>query len=271
MTAERTRQLAYSELMDKMLDENHRRKKAAKINAVLQHFLGRQDLEGLTAIDLGCSAGYISDELRQRGAHVVGVDIDVPGLRGAHQRFGSDILFACADGEAMPFADRSVDIVVFNHIYEHVVDPDAIMSEIRRVLKEDGAAYFGFGSRLGIIEPHYRLPFLSWLPPRLADRYVAASGRADSYYERYRTRRGLKKMCAGLNVWDYTYSVLTDADRFEADDMVPTRLRNAPVALWKAISPVMPTFVWIGTPGARQPAGEAPAVPPRRIVSSVDS
>ena len=267
MATPRDKQLAYSELMAKMLDEGHRRKKAAKIIAVLRHFLGRDDLDGLVAVDLGCSAGYISDELRNAGARVVGLDIDVPGLKGAHERYGKEILFTCADGEAMPFADRSVDVVVFNHIYEHVVDADAIMSEIRRVLKDDGVAYFGFGSRLGIIEPHYRLPFLSWLPPKLADKYVAASGRADHYYERFRTRRGLMKMCAGLNVWDYTYPVLSDAERYQADDMVPPRLRNAPPALWKSLAPIIPTFIWVGTPDERRPAGPEGKLAPRRIVS----
>lgn len=266
---ERGKQLAYSELMAKMLDEGHRRKKAAKIVAVLTDFLGRDDLEGLVAVDLGCSAGYISDELRSAGAGVIGLDIDVPGLTGAHGRFGNEVLFTCADGEAMPLADKSVDVVVFNQIYEHVVDPDAIMAEIRRVLKDDGVAYFGFGSRLGIIEPHYRLPFLSWLPPRLADRYVAASGRADHYYERFRTRRGLMRMCSGLNIWDYTYPVLADASRFEADDMVPARLRNAPLGFWKALAPIIPTFVWVGTPGDRKPAGDPGRVAPRQIVSRV--
>ena len=55
---------------------------------------------------------------------------------------------------------------------------------MHRVLADNGVLYLGLGNRLGIIEPHYKLPFLSYLPPSLADRYVRASGRADHYYER---------------------------------------------------------------------------------------
>ena len=66
--------------------------------------------------------------------------------------------------------------MVLNHIYEHVVDPDAVLREIRRVLAPDGVVYLGLANRLGVVEPHYRLPFLSWLPHGpLADRYVRAS------------------------------------------------------------------------------------------------
>jgi 2-polyprenyl-3-methyl-5-hydroxy-6-metoxy-1,4-benzoquinol methylase len=56
------------------------------------------DLTGLRVLDLGCSTGFISDELYRAGATVTGVDIDEPGLARA-----------------------------FTHIYEHVVDPDAVL------------------------------------------------------------------------------------------------------------------------------------------------
>jgi ubiquinone/menaquinone biosynthesis C-methylase UbiE len=172
-------QLAYSELMDKMLDEDHRRQKARKISQVLLHFLGRTDFTDLVVVDVGCSAGYIADSIAEQGGRTLGIDIDVPGLAKAHARFGEQVGFLCANGEQLPFPDGSVDVVVFNHIYEHVVDPVAVLRDITRVLKPNGAVYLGLGNRLGIMEPHYRLPFLSYLPPALADRYIAlkAAGR----------------------------------------------------------------------------------------------
>ena len=75
-------------------------------------------------------------------------------------------------------ADGSVDVCVFNHIYEHVVDPDAVMAELHRVLADERVLYLGLGNRLGVMEPHYRLPFLSYLPRPMADRYMRVTGRA---------------------------------------------------------------------------------------------
>lgn len=265
MTADRARQLAYSEVQSKMLVEHERRAKGAKIITVLAHFLGRADLAGLTTLDLGCSTGFISHELHRAGAVVTGVDIDEPGLDRARRRFGGEIPFVCADGERLPWGDASVDVVVFNHIYEHVLDPAAVLAEIRRVLRPDGVVYLGLGNRLGILEPHYKLPFLSWLPAGLADRYVAATGRAGHYHERFRTRSGLRALCRGLRVWDYTYTVLAEPFRFAADDLVPAWLAAAPPALWTVLSPVVPTFVWVGTPGGAVPLGPAARVPPRRV------
>jgi ubiquinone/menaquinone biosynthesis C-methylase UbiE len=117
----RTAQLAYSEQMAAMRDEAGRRRKAAKILAVLRHVLGRDEatgLAGLTVADIGCSQGFIADELAGAGAAcTLGVDIDVPGLAVAQSRFGGRVGFVCAAGEALPLPDASVDVAVFNHIY----------------------------------------------------------------------------------------------------------------------------------------------------------
>ena len=264
---ERGQQLAYSELQSAMHDEVGRRKKAAKIVKVLNHFLGRSELAGLTALDIGCSTGFVADALQRAGAKVTGLDIDDPGLARARERFGSEIDFLNASGDEIPMPTDSVDIVVFNHIYEHVVDADAMMADIRRVLRPDGVVYLGLGNRLGVMEPHYKLPFLSWLPKPIAHRYVRATGRATNYYETFRTRRGLRKMCVGLRVWDYTYTVLNDSREFGADDMVPARLTSAPPMIWRMFAPVIPTFIWVGTPGARQPTGPVTRVSPSVIAT----
>lgn len=261
----RHKQLAYSEIQSKMLVEDERRKKAAKIIAVLSHFLGQEGLAGRTVLDIGCSTGFITHELHRAGAAVTGLDIDEPGLERARQRFGGEVPFLAADGEHLPWDDRSVDAVVFNQIYEHVVDPDAVLAEIRRVLRPDGVVYLGLGNRLTVVEPHHGLPFLSWLPSAAADRYVAVAGRAERYHERFRTRPGLRSLVRGLRIWDYTYTVLAEPARFHADDMVPGPLRSAPPLLWKALTPIIPTFLWVGTPGTAAPRGPVAKVAPKPV------
>jgi SAM-dependent methyltransferase len=266
--SDRTHQLEYSTLQPEMHNEAGRRRKAAKILAVLEHFRGSGDLSGARVVDVGCSTGYIADEVRRAGARSIGVDIDVPGLAAAKANVGSGVGFLCADGEHLPLPDESVDIVIFNHIYEHVVDADAVVAEIVRVLKTNGLVYLGLGNRWGVIEPHYGLPFLSWLPHRLADRYVRAFGRADAYYERFRGLRGLKRMLSKLDVWDYTESVLADPAAFSAEDLVPGPLDHVPSAVWRLARPLIPTFIWVGTKGSAAPAGPRLHTPPRFLNDS---
>ncbi len=263
----REKQLAYSEFQPLMTDEATRRTKAAKIASVIGHFRGSEDFTGLAIADVGCSVGFVADELRRRGGNVTGVDIDVPGLARAHERFGAGILFLCADGEALPWADDSLDVIVFNHIYEHVLDPDAVIAELRRVLKPDGVLYLGLGNRLGVMEPHYRLPFLSYLAPALADRYVRAFGRADRYHERFRTWAGLRKLARNLYVHDYTYAVLSSPDVFHAGDVVKGPVSKLPLPMLKALRPVVPTYIWVATKSPSTPAGPALRVPPAPVAT----
>ncbi|MCA2185722.1 class I SAM-dependent methyltransferase [Nonomuraea cavernae] len=272
MGKERVAQLEYSEFQSAMLDEDKRRRKAAKIIAVLEHFHG--PLTGLTVGDVGCSAGFIADELAGAGAaRTLGIDIDVPGLRRAADRFGERVAFVCGDGTALPFPDGSIDVLVFNHIYEHVVDPDGVVAEMHRVLSDRGVLYLGLGNRLGVMEPHYKLPFLSYLPPALADRYVRASGRADHYYERFRTRRGLRRMLRAFHVWDYTFPVLATPARFAGSELFPGALGRVaravlgrtPRAVLRLLLPLVPTYLWVATKTPRAPAGAALPRPPERV------
>lgn len=263
----REEQLAYSETMAKMLDEQARRQKAAKLIAVVRHALGVQRLDGLRALDVGCSAGFIADELALAGATTTGVDIDEPGLAKARARFGDRVDFRVARGEALPFDDDTMDIVVLNHIYEHVVDPEAVVADIHRVLRPGGVLYLGIGHRWQVIEPHHRLPFLSWLPRGAADRYMRLTGKGEHYYERYYTPAGLRRLFADFDVWDYTVPVLSDPSAFAAGDNVPAWSSRVPPAVFRAALPLVPTYVWAAFTGASTPSGPALRVAPRHLGS----
>ena len=263
--AGREEQLAYSEIMAKMLDEEGRRRKAAKIVAVVRHALGVETLDGLRAVDVGCSAGFIADELALAGATTSGVDIDEPGLEKARARLGERVDFRLARGEDLPFDDDSVDVAVLNHIYEHVVDPEGVVADIHRVLRPGGLLYLGIGHRWQVLEPHHRLPFLSWLPQRAADRYLHVTGKGEHYYEHYYSPAGLRRLFADYDVWDYPLPVLTDPQRFAAGDNVPAWAEKVPPVAFRAALPLVPTYVWAAFKGDAEPAGPPLRVPPRHL------
>ena len=134
------------------------------------------------------------------------------------------------------------------------------------MLSADGVVYLGLANRLGVVEPHYRLPFLSWLPHGpLADRYVRAFGRADHYYERFRTRRGLRRLVAAFDTWDYTLPVLTDPVAFNGGDVVPGAVARVPARALTLALPLVPTYIWVGFRTPHAPAGPALATGPRHL------
>jgi SAM-dependent methyltransferase len=165
----------------------------------------------------------------------------------------------------MPIDTESVDVIVLNHVYEHVVDPNALVAEVRRVLKPNGVLYLGLGNRLGIMEPHYRLPFLSWLPQGAADRYMRATGKGNEYYETFRTRPGLRRLFADFDLWDYTLPVLANAKLFAGEDVVPDWVRRIPEPVLAAGLPLVPTYIWVAYKQPAHPLGSTLRVPPRHV------
>lgn len=85
-----------------------------------------------SALDVGCSEGYFLNLLHGRfGGEVWGVDLSTVALRKAHSNYGLPV--AAADATRLPFADGSFDLVYSTEVIEHVLDPDQMIAEMRRV------------------------------------------------------------------------------------------------------------------------------------------
>lgn len=70
-------------------------------------------------------------------------------------------------GVELPFDDASFDVVITNHVIEHVGDAAAQhqhLREIHRVMKPAGIGYLAVPNRWMLTEPHFKLKFLSWWP-----------------------------------------------------------------------------------------------------------
>ncbi len=75
-----------------------------------------------------CFAGKIGRYL------AVDVEESLPSNGGG----GTGIEYHIGTAESIPLPEASVDVVLFNQVLEHVLDPDASLSEIGRVLKPGG-------------------------------------------------------------------------------------------------------------------------------------
>lgn len=142
---------------------------------VILHLIGHHLEEARWAADIGTGTGIMKQVLEENsGKYIVGFEIDIAFVIERGGVVGGD-------ATALPVEDGTFDVVILNHIYEHVDDPGALFREALRVLRPGGVAYVSAGSRWAIMEPHYRLPFLSWLPRPAADAYLRLSGRGRSY------------------------------------------------------------------------------------------
>ena len=218
-----------------------RKRKAEKIRAVLreERMLQRP---GLSILDIGCSFGIILRELTRDDGLGIGIDVD--------ENLGpnsGNVYFLRADAECLPIAASSVDVVLCNHVYEHTDAPKSMLAEIHRVLKEDGLCYFAGPNKYDLIEPHYSLPFLSWLPRRIADRYVRLAGKGESYAEKPYSHAAIRALLADFAITDYTERIIRDPERYAAADMLPPRSlkRLIALAVLRFLPALFPGFVYV--------------------------
>ncbi len=189
-----------------LASEEYRKGRLRKARVIAR--LCRKELEASERVaDVGAGTGIIKNALEVAlSKPIVGFDIDYEFI------IEGDRMVA-ADATRLPVRPESFDMVLLNHIYEHVADQSALFREAHRILKPGGVAYVSAGNRLAIVEPHYRLPFLSWLPNPVADRYVRWTRRGSGYDDiRFRTYRPLRALieAAGLRVRDVTERAIDD-------------------------------------------------------------
>lgn len=122
--------------------------------------------QGSKILDVGCGAGFLTNELALAGFDVSGVDLSGESLEVA-KRFDktSSVKYQVANAYELPFENASFDVVCALDFLEHVDDPARAIKEFSRVLKPGGKFFFhtfnrNFLAKLVIIK------LVEWLIPK---------------------------------------------------------------------------------------------------------
>ena len=224
------------------LDLRARSRKAAKVRALLSEVV---DLQGARVLEVGTGSGAIATSLVEAvgpGGRVEATDVvDERVLtEGVH--------FTRVEGTEVPFEDASFDIVISNHVIEHVGDrADQLhhLRELRRVLRPGGWVYLAMPNRWRVVEPHFKLPFLSWLPPSLRSPYVRLVRRGKRYDCDPMSRRELLALVAeaGFEAHDRTFEAMRVVREVEEPGPLSRLALAAPPGFVRVGRPVVPTEI----------------------------
>jgi ubiquinone/menaquinone biosynthesis C-methylase UbiE len=96
--------------------------------------------EAHTYLDIGCGVGWALRYCHEKGIKCVGFDIAERSIRLAKEKniISDDMDALIADGEELPFSDKSFDLVSSLGSIEHFSSPARGLEEIYRVTKKKG-------------------------------------------------------------------------------------------------------------------------------------
>jgi 2-polyprenyl-6-hydroxyphenyl methylase/3-demethylubiquinone-9 3-methyltransferase len=135
------------------------------------------DPRGKKVLDVGCGGGLLAEEFARLGCQVIGIDPSASSLATARahaQQAGLGIDYRVGVGEDLPFADESFEVVYCSDVLEHVNNPETVISEMARVLKQDGVFLYDtinrtIPSKLVMIKLLQDWKSTSFMPPNLHD------------------------------------------------------------------------------------------------------
>jgi SAM-dependent methyltransferase len=227
-----------------VLEVESRRRKARKIAAIIE---ADRPLAGLTVLDVGTGAGVIAASL----ADIVGEHGEVHSVDVVDVRVETDgYEFHLGEGVALPFPDATFDVVVSNHCIEHTggrSEQEQHVRELGRVLRPGGIGYLAVPNRWGPLEPHFKLPGLSWLPTvGLQSRYVRAAGRGERYDCRLLSRAEVRELfvLAGLDARERTLEAMHVMAAVEDPSAAFRAVLRTPDALLRVALVAIPTLVF---------------------------
>ncbi|MBN1662851.1 MAG: class I SAM-dependent methyltransferase [Deltaproteobacteria bacterium] len=151
-------------------------------------------------LDAGCGTGrHLCEAYRDRGIHVVGIDMNWEDLRKAKYTLfsmehstGGSWMTSKADVTRLPFKDEAFDVVICSEVLEHIPDNRAAVSELVRVLKA--------GKNMVVSVPRYLPERICWALSR--DYHNEPGGHIRIY-----KKRQIQSMmeAAGTKCWRINY------------------------------------------------------------------
>ena len=228
-----------------MLDLQSRRLKAIKIERLLDLAARPRPMRML---EIGTGSGGIAHYFATHPELRITVDaVDVVDNRLVDDNYR----FQLVAGTQLPFVDQSFDVVLTNHVIEHVGDRNAQLAhlhEIRRVLRPSGVGYLAVPNRWQLIEPHYKLALLSWWPHSWRSRYLRMFRDAKFYDCEPLSAKQLEGLLAqagfsfeGLAVRALRQTLVLE---YPAKSALRRLFNHVPDAWLATAAPIIPTLIY---------------------------
>lgn len=124
------------------IDEQERLEKLNKLtNDAFKTFIQIPDKGNV--LEVGSGLGFLSKELAEANAEVSfkGIEFSAEQLEKAHRLEIHNLKFIQGDAHHLPFESNAFDVIFGRYILEHVHSPSVVLTEMHRVLKQNGEVF----------------------------------------------------------------------------------------------------------------------------------
>jgi len=227
-----------------VLDLPSRRHKGLKIERLLD--LGVRE-QPIRILEVGTGSGGIAHYFathERLACEVSAVDVH------DNRQVSDGYEFCLVHGTTLPFDDSSFDVVISNHVIEHVGEEReqrSHLAELHRVMKPRGAGYLAVPNRWMLVEPHFMVAFLSWLPRRFRSPYLRLRGKGTTYDCEPLQMGQLEHLLAdaGFDASNMCIAATRETLEIERPAALVTRLlRAVPDSMLMPLRRVIPTLIY---------------------------
>ncbi len=147
--------------------ENKRDLKAKKIISILQKDI---IIQNKIILEIGSGFGYIIDQFQKKGSYAIGIDKSINLVKSAKDR-NKNCEYIHGNGFLIPIKQNSIDVIILNHVIEHIKFKEDLLKECNRVLREEGIIYIATPNKYFFFDPHTKIPFFGYMSEKMHDRY----------------------------------------------------------------------------------------------------
>ena len=144
-------------------------------------------LKECDVLDVGCSVGTFSFALSPHMKQISGIDINNNDISKANEKIEKTGIKNVKFKAGSIFdIDRNhkYDIIIASDVIEHLSQQKKLIKICLDLLKKKGVLFINTPNKWFPIEAHKKLPFLSYLPKKWANKYSKLFGRGE-YLEYY--------------------------------------------------------------------------------------
>jgi len=236
----------FSSSNNQMFDYETRLKKSKKAICIITDYLS--DTKNLNLLDIGCSTGIMTNEYSKYFTEIIGIDIDKEAVEYAMKNFKKkNLTFLEGSYDSESIEMKRFDVITCSHIYEQVDSAEDLFDTIYKLLKPGGICYLVAGNRYKIIEPQFKLPFLSFLPGKIANLYLRVTKKQGEYYQKHKSLYNLKKLVRKFEIHDYTIETIRRPDKYSSDDLIKegSYKQKIYILIAKIFYFLVPTYIWV--------------------------